>query len=65
MRNLLLDRRQAFVLVDKWTNRFAPLRSDTGTATWSETELEQILSLLGLSPDADRDPGPVLSKPGA
>jgi len=40
MRNLLLDQRQAFVLVDRWTNRFRPLRADAdaGTATWSEAD---------------------------
>lgn len=52
MRNLLLDSRQAPILVDRWTNKFAPLRADTGTATWSAGELVKILGLLGLSPDA-------------
>ncbi|HMH91725.1 MAG TPA: hypothetical protein VK586_11665 [Streptosporangiaceae bacterium] len=52
MRNLLLDQRQAPILVDRWTSRLAPLRADTGTATWSESELGQMLRLLGLSPDA-------------
>jgi hypothetical protein len=52
IRNLLLDSRQAYILVDRWTKRFAPLRADAGTATWSEAELDHILGLLGLSPDA-------------
>ena len=52
MRNLLLDQRQAFVLIDRWTKPFQPLRAGTGTATWSEAELDQMLGLLGLSPDA-------------
>ncbi|HEY6315061.1 MAG TPA: hypothetical protein VIY52_30250 [Streptosporangiaceae bacterium] len=52
MRNLLLDSRQAYILIDRWKNRFAPLRADTGTATWSEGQLDQMLGLLGLSPDA-------------
>jgi hypothetical protein len=52
MRNLLLDQRQAFTLVDRWTKPFQPLRAGTGTATWSEAELDEMLGLLGLTPDA-------------
>lgn len=52
MRNLLLDSRQALILVNRWRDKLAPLRGDTGTATWSESELVQMLGLLGLSPDA-------------
>jgi hypothetical protein len=52
MRNLLLDSRQANIAIDRWVNRFEPLRADTGTATWSPSELVAMLALLGLSPDA-------------
>jgi hypothetical protein len=51
MRNLLLDNRQAFTGVYRWTNRFQPPRADTGTATWSASEIDAVLALLGLSPD--------------
>jgi hypothetical protein len=52
MRNLLLDNRQALIQADKWTYRFQPPRADTGTATWSQTEIDTMLELLGLSSDA-------------
>lgn len=52
MRNLLLDSRRANIAVDRWVNRFEPLRADTGTATWSAGELVAMLALLGLSPEA-------------
>jgi len=51
IRNLLLDNRQAPTRVDRWTNRYQPPRADTGTATWSQAEIENMLGLLGLSPD--------------
>jgi hypothetical protein len=52
MRNLLLDNRQALIRADKWTYRLQPPRADTGTATWSQTEIDTMLELLGLSSDA-------------
>jgi hypothetical protein len=51
MRNLLLDNRQAYTRADRWANRFQVPRADTGTATWSQTEIEKMLELLGLSRD--------------
>jgi hypothetical protein len=51
MRNLLLDNRRAYTRVQRWTRRFQAPRADTGTATWSETEIENMLGLLGLGPD--------------
>jgi hypothetical protein len=52
MRNLLLDSRQAAILIDRWKNRSGPPPADNGTATWSAAEVVQLLGLLGLSPDA-------------
>jgi hypothetical protein len=51
MRNILLDNRRAYVWADRWKQRFQILRADSGTATWSEAEIQRVLSLLGLSPD--------------
>jgi hypothetical protein len=52
MRNLLLDNRRAYTRVDRWTGKFQPPRADSGTATWSQAEIDSMLELLGLSPDA-------------
>lgn len=51
MRNILLDNRRASVEAQRWTFRSERAHAETGTASWSETELETELDLLGLSPD--------------
>jgi len=51
MRNILLDNRRASTEARRWTFRAERAVAETGTATWSEAELEAVLSLLGLSPD--------------
>ncbi len=64
MRNLLLDSRQAYILVDRWTNRVSPLRAHTGTATRSAGEIVQMPGLLGLSPDGPLSCAVVETLPG-
>jgi hypothetical protein len=51
MRNLLLSHRQAYTRAERWTYRNKEPRAESGTATWSEKELVDLLSLLGMGPD--------------
>ena len=51
MRNLLLGHRQAPTRPQRWEKRFQIPRAETGTATWSETEIAELLSLLRLGSD--------------
>jgi hypothetical protein len=52
MRNLLLSHRQALTRAERWTYRFKEPRANTGIATWSQTELVELLAMLGMGPDA-------------
>jgi hypothetical protein len=51
MRNLLLSHRQASARAQRWTHKFQEPRADTGTATWSQAELVELLAMLGMGPD--------------
>ncbi len=50
-RNLLLSTRRADARVERWELYFQRPRADTGTATWSQREIAELLDLLGLGPD--------------
>jgi hypothetical protein len=50
LHNLLLSHRQATPRLQRWERRQRP-RTDTGTATWSQSEINDTLRLLGLTAD--------------
>ena len=51
MRNLLLAQRAAPSRAKRWGDHYQRPVADIGTATWSESELQEILGMLGLGPD--------------
>lgn len=51
MRNVLLANRAALSRAKRWGNHDQRPAADIGTATWSESEIQELLGMFGLGPD--------------